>query len=116
MILFIQTFRFAAEPFFFSQKNNNNSKKIYSDVMSLFTAITTTIFLIVIIFYDLFIKFIGNDYHDERGFYVVSILLLANIFLGIYYNLSIWYKLTDKTKYGAYISIFGAIITIGLNF
>ena len=63
-----------------------------------------------------FIKgFLGSEYHDERGFLVVSILLLANLFLGIYYNLSIWYKLTDKTKYGAYLAIFGALITITLN-
>ena len=61
-------------------------------------------------------EFLGKDYHDERGFLVVSILLLANLFLGIYYNLSIWYKLTEKTKYGAYLSIFGAIITLALNF
>jgi O-antigen/teichoic acid export membrane protein len=115
MIMFIQTFRFAAEPFFFSQQKTKNARKIYADVMAIFTAITTTIFLIVIIFYDIFIQFLGEGYRDERGFYVVSILLLANIFLGIYYNLSIWYKLTDKTKYGAYLSMFGAIITVVLN-
>ena len=67
-------------------------------------------------FYDIIKGFLGSEYHDERGFLVVSILLLANLFLGIYYNLSIWYKLTEKTKYGAYLSIFGAIITLSLNF
>ena len=116
MVLFIQTFRFAAEPFFFAQQNRSNSKKIYADVMKYFVIITTTIFLIVVIFYDYIKYFIGKEYHDERGFLVVSILLLANLFLGIYYNLSVWYKLTDKTKYGAKISIFGALITIALNF
>ncbi len=116
MILFIQTFRFAAEPFFFAQQNKHNSKKIYADVMRVFTAIVTTIFLFMVIFYDIIIRFVGEEFRDERGFHIVSILLLANIFLGLYYNLSIWYKLTDKTKYGAYISIFGAIITIVLNF
>jgi O-antigen/teichoic acid export membrane protein len=116
MILFIQTFRFAAEPFFFAQEKEGNSRKIYADVMKYFTIIMVIIFLGVTIFYDVIKGFLGTEYHDERGFLVVSILLLANLFLGIYYNLSIWYKLTEKTKYGAYLSIFGAIITLSLNF
>jgi len=116
MTLFIQTFRFAAEPFFFSQEKEGNSRKIYADVMKYFTIIMAVIFLGVTIFYDIIKGFLGTEYHDERGFLVVSILLLANLFLGIYYNLSIWYKLTEKTKYGAYLSIFGAIITLALNF
>jgi len=116
MTLFIQTFRFAAEPFFFAQQKEGNSRKIYADVMKYFTIIMAIIFLGVTIFYDVIKGFLGSEYHDERGFLVVSILLLANLFLGIYYNLSIWYKLTEKTKYGAYLSIFGAIITLGLNF
>ncbi|MDA9227835.1 polysaccharide biosynthesis C-terminal domain-containing protein [Flavobacteriales bacterium] len=116
MILFIQTFRFAAEPFYFSQEREHNSRKIYADVMKYFIIVTSFIFLIVTTFYDFFINFLGSKYHDERGFLVVSILLFANFFLGIYYNLSIWYKLTEKTKYGAYIAIFGASITIILNF
>jgi len=116
MILFIQTFRFAAEPFFFAQEKEGNSRKIYADVMKYFTIIMAIIFLGVTIFYDVIKGFLGTEYHDERGFLVVSILLLANLFLGIYYNLSIWYKLTEKTKYGAYLSIFGAVITLSLNF
>jgi O-antigen/teichoic acid export membrane protein len=116
MILFIQTFRFAAEPFFFAQEKEKNNKKIYADVMKYFTIIMAIIFLGVTIFYEFIKGFLGSEYHDERGFLVVSILLLANLFLGIYYNLSIWYKLTEKTKYGAYLSIFGAIITLALNF
>ena len=116
MTLFIQTFRYAAEPFFFSQHKSNDNKKVYADVMKYFTIIMIVIFLGVTIFYDFVIGFLGESYHDERGFLVVSILLLANLFLGIFYNLSIWYKLTEKTKYGAYLSIFGAIITLTLNF
>ena len=115
MILFIQTFRFAAEPFYFSQEREHNSRKIYADVMKYFIIVTSFIFLIVTTFYDFFINFLGSKYHDERGFLVVSVLLFANFFLGIYYNLSIWYKLTEKTRYGAYIAIFGASITIVLN-
>ena len=116
MILFIQTFRFAAEPFFFAQERNANSKKVYADVMKFFIIVISFIFLIVTTFYNFFIGFLGSEYHDDRGFVVVSILLLANFFLGIYYNLSIWYKLTEKTIFGAYLSFFGAIITIALNF
>ncbi|MAW21414.1 MAG: polysaccharide biosynthesis protein [Flavobacteriales bacterium] len=116
MLLFIQTFRFAAEPFFFSHHKEKDDRKVYADVMKYFTIVTIIIFLSVTIFYDFVIGFLGKSYHDERGFVVVSILLLANLFLGVYYNLSIWYKLTEKTKFGAYISIFGAIITLSLNF
>ena len=116
MMLFIQTFRFAAEPFFFAQEKEGNGKNIYADVMKYFTIIMAIIFLGVTIFYEFIKGFLGSEYHDERGFLVVSILLLANLFLGIYYNLSIWYKLTEKTKFGAYLSIFGAIITLALNF
>ena len=115
MILFIQTFRFAAEPFYFSQEREHNSRKIYADVMKYFIIVTSFILLVVTTFYDFFINFLGSKYHDERGFLVVSLLLFANFFLGIYYNLSIWYKLTEKTRYGAYIAIFGASITIILN-
>ena len=116
MILFIQTFRFAAEPFYFAQEREKNSKKIYADVMKYFVIVLSIIFLIVTTFYDFFIKFLGSNYHDDRGFIVVSILLLANFFLGIYYNLSIWFKLTEKTIYGAYIAIFGALITLAGNY
>ena len=116
MILFIQTFRFAAEPFYFAQERTLNSKKIYADVMKYFVVVISIIFLLVTTFYDFFINFLGSNYHDERGFLVVSILLLANFFLGIYYNLSIWFKLTEKTIYGAYIAIFGANVTLIGNY
>ena len=115
MILFIQTFRYAAEPFFFSQEKEENAKKNYAIVMKYFVIVTAVIFLTVTVFYDLIKGFLGSQFHDERGFVVVSLLLLANMFLGIYYNLSIWYKLTEKTKYGAYMSITGATLTIILN-
>tara|TARA_B100000674_G_scaffold357403_1_gene300319 strand:+ start:5292 stop:6695 length:1404 start_codon:yes stop_codon:yes gene_type:complete len=115
MTLFIQTFRYAAEPFFFSQAKSENNVNIYAQVLNYFVITTATIFLFVIIYFDVAIKFVGEDFRDDRGFLVVSILLLANMFLGIYYNLSIWYKLIDKTYYGAILSIFGAVITIILN-
>ena len=116
IVLFIQTFRFAAEPFFFAQEKEKNSRKVYAVVMKFFVIITSFIFLVVTMLYDFIIIFLGNSYHDDRGFVTVSILLAANLFLGIYYNLSVWYKLSEKTKYGAYLSIFGALITVSLNF
>tara|TARA_B100001250_G_scaffold66268_1_gene52707 strand:+ start:3300 stop:4730 length:1431 start_codon:yes stop_codon:yes gene_type:complete len=115
MALFVQTFRFAAEPFFFEQHKQKKDRKIYAEVMHYFIIVMIFIFLTVTIFYDFIILFLGSSYHDERGFLVVSILLLANLFLGVFFNLSIWYKLIDKTIFGAYLSIFGATITLSLN-
>lgn len=112
--LFIQAFRFAAEPFFFQHEKHQNKEKIYSKVMTYFVIVITFIFLVITQNLDIFKWFIPNEEYWE-GLKVVPILLLANIFLGIYFNQSIWYKLADKTKYGAYISIIGAIITIILN-
>lgn len=116
MTLFIQTFRFAAEPFFFAQEKEQNAKNVYADVMKYFTIITATIFLLVMIYFDLVQQFIGASFHDPRGQIIVPVLLFANLFLGIYYNLAIWFKLTGKTRYGAYLSLFGAIVTLGVNF
>lgn len=115
MTLFVQTFRFAAEPFFFAQEKEKNAKAVYASVMKYFTIVTAFIFLSVTIYYDLVKQFIGSDFHDDRGAIIVPILLLANLFLGLYYNLSVWYKLTEKTLFGAYMSLFGAGITIVLN-
>ena len=115
MILFTQTFRFAAEPFFFAHEKKHNAKKIYADVLKYFTILSSLIFLIVTLYIDVFVYFIGEDFHNEEGFKVIPILLLANLFLGVYYNLSIWYKLTERTSFGAYISIFGAFITVLVN-
>ena len=84
--------------------------------MKYFTIITAVIFLIVTLYYDFIKGFLGKMFNEHPdGFSVVVILLLANLLLGIYYNLSIWYKLTGKTIYGAYLSVFGAGITIILN-
>lgn len=115
MTLFVQTFRFAAEPFFFAQEKEKNAKAVYASVMKYFTIVTAFIFLSVTIYYDLVKQFVGSDFHDDRGAIIVPILLLANLFLGLYYNLSVWYKLTEKTLFGAYMSLFGAGITIVLN-
>lgn len=113
MTIFIQAFRFAADPFFFAKAREQNAKQIYADVMKYFVIICSFIFLIVTLYIDVIKYFVGEKYYE--GLPIVPILLIANMCLGIYYNLSIWYKLTDKTSFGAYISIIGAIITTVLN-
>lgn len=113
MTLFIQSFRFAADPFFFSQAKQENAKQIYADVMKYFVIVCAFIFLCVMLYIDAVKYFVGDKYYS--GLPVVPILLMANMCLGIYYNLSIWYKLTDRTNFGAYISVFGAAVTVILN-
>ncbi len=113
MTLFIQMFRYAAEPFFFSQAKEKDAKEIYAKVMKFFVIFGLLIFLFVMLYIDAIKYFIGADYRS--GLKIVPIILLANLFLGVIYNLSVWYKLTNKTKFGAYIALIGAGITILLN-
>jgi O-antigen/teichoic acid export membrane protein len=103
-----------AEPFFFNQMKNEDRNVIYVKVMNLFVATVCLVFLFVSLNIDLFKHFIQNKSYWV-GLPVVPILLLANVFLGIYYNQSIWYKLSGKTQYGAYIALIGAALTIGIN-
>ncbi len=113
MTIFIQTFRYAAEPFFFSHAKNKGAEQLYADVMKYFVIACAAIFLITLLYLDIVKFFVGKNYWD--GLPIVPILLLANWFLGIYFNLTVWYKLTNKTGYGAGISIFGAVLTIVFN-
>ena len=113
MALFIQMFRYAAEPFFFAESDKKDAKKTYSEVMTYFVIFTLFIFLGVTLFIDVFKYFIGPNFW--AGLMIVPIILAAKLFLGIFYNLSVWYKLTNKTLYGATIAVTGAIITIVLN-
>jgi len=113
--LMIQAFRYAAEPFFFSQEKEAGSRVLFAKVMTGFVWVLSGTFLFVMLYIDVFRYLIPNrDYWE--GLRIVPILLLANIFLGMYYNQSVWYKLTGKTGYGAAIAIFGAAITLGVNF
>ena len=113
MTIFIQAFKYAAEPFFFSKANDFDAKKAYSDIMNIIVIICSIMFLGIMLYIDIIQYFVGPDY--RVGLKIVPILLLANLFSAILYNLSIWYKLSDKTIYGAFISIFGAFITVTLN-
>ncbi|MFM7216460.1 MAG: oligosaccharide flippase family protein [Bacteroidota bacterium] len=114
MTLFVQTFRYAADPFFFSQAGNEDAKFTYSRVLTWFVAACAFIFLGVMLYMDVVQHFIGEKFRS--GLAVVPILLLANLCLGVYLNVSIWYKLSGKTVWGAWFSVVGAIITLALNF
>lgn len=115
--ILIQAFRMAAEPFFFKQKGEENAQKVYARVMKFFVIACCFMFLFISLFIDLFGWFFITINRPlwVQGLQIVPLLALGNIFLGVYYNLSIWYKLTDKNNYGAMITIAGALITIGLN-
>lgn len=112
--ILLQAYRYAAEPFFFSQMKNLDRNKVYSQIMNVFIAFVCGVFLLVTLNLDIFKYFIQNESYWV-GLQVVPILLMANIFLGIYYNQSIWYKLSGKTKFGAYIALSGAGLTIIIN-
>ncbi|MCF8357520.1 MAG: polysaccharide biosynthesis C-terminal domain-containing protein [Prolixibacteraceae bacterium] len=111
--MFIQAFRFAFEPFFFSQTDEQGSKKIYALVMKYFSIFGMVIFLGISTFIDLIMKIVSVQYREGAG--VVPIILLANFFMGIYFTLSLWYKITDKTRYGAFMGILGSAVTIVAN-
>ena len=111
----VQAFRMGAEPFFFKQSSEENAPKTYARVMKFFVITLCIMFLGVVLYIDIWKLFIRNP-NMYAGLKVVPILLIANMFLGVYYNLSIWYKLSNKTMAGAWITLLGAVITIGINF
>ena len=113
MTIFIQAFKYAAEPFFFRKAKDKDAKETYAEVMTAFVLVCSVIFVGIMLYIDIVQYFVGETY--RVGLPIVPILLMANLFLGIFYNLSIWYKLTGQTKFGAYIALFGAAITLGLN-
>jgi O-antigen/teichoic acid export membrane protein len=115
LIVFIQTFRFAAEPFFFNYEKEKDSKTVFADIMKYFVLFCLVIFIGTLANLQIIKYFIPNESYWV-GLNVVPIILLANLFVGIYINLSIWYKLSGKTMYGAYIIVIGSLITILLNF
>ena len=114
--IFIQVFRLAAEPFFFNQSGRDDARKIYARVMKFFVIACCFMFLGVVLFLDAWKLLIAYKFKEyAEGIHIVPILTMAGVFLGIYYNLSVWYKLTDRNLSGAYITIAGAVITIIMN-
>ena len=113
--LAVQAFRMGAEPFFFKQSTETNAPKVYARVMKFFVITLCFMFLFVMLYLNLWKLFIRNPKMWD-GLKVVPVLLLANMFLGIYYSLSVWYKLGNKTMAGAWITFIGAIITLIINY
>ena len=115
MMLFATAYRLGIEPFFFSQSKTKDATKNYAKILEFFVICGALILLIVVVFVDVLkLILIPNEAYWE-AMKVVPILLLAYLFLGIYHNLSVWYKITDRTKFGAYISVIGAGITLLVN-
>lgn len=114
--IFIQVFKMGAEPFFFNQAKEKNAPETYARIMKLFVIICSLIFLTIAMNLDILVLLISSGHKEyAEGISIVPILTLANIFLGIYYNLAIWYKLKDQTMKGALITFLGVVLTIVLN-
>ncbi|WP_297085981.1 polysaccharide biosynthesis C-terminal domain-containing protein [uncultured Draconibacterium sp.] len=113
MNMFIQAFRYAFEPFFFAREGSKDDPKVYAAILKYFVVFGLLIFLGMTLFIDVIKVIVDSQYH--QGLKVVPIILMANLFYGMYFTLSLWYKLTDKTRFGAYMALTGAAITLGLN-
>lgn len=113
MNLFVQAFNYAAEPFFFRQSAVSQDKAIYADVARAFALVGSLAFIGIMFYLELIQSFLGEDYREGLG--ILPILLVANFFLGLYYNFSIGYKLTDQTRWAGYIALLGTIITLVIN-
>lgn len=113
MTMFTQAFRYAYEPFIFAQKKDRNSLDTYADAMKYYILIALFIFLGMVLYMDIFKYIIQRSYWV--GLKVVPVVMFSFIFQGIFFNLSLWYKLTDKTMFGAWFSILGTVIMVLLN-
>jgi O-antigen/teichoic acid export membrane protein len=114
MSLTVQAFRFAAEPFFFSKVADKNSPELFARVNHYFVVVACTIMIGICLNLEWLKYFINANYWE--GLSIVPVLLMGQVFLGIYYNVSIWFKITDKTQFGTYITIGGALLTVALNY
>ena len=113
MTMFTQAFRYAYEPFIFAQHKDKDNRESYATAMKYFIILALFIFLAVIFYIDILKHFVGPEYFE--GIHVVPIVMMGEIFFGIYFNLSLWYKLIDKTYYGAIFSITGCIVIVVIN-
>ena len=113
MVMFTQAFRYAYEPFIFAQNKGEDKRVAYAEAMKYFIIFGLFIFLGVMFYLEILRYFIDPDYFS--GLQVVPIVMIAELFFGIFFNLSLWYKLTDKTQWGAYFSLFGLAITLTIN-
>ena len=113
MAMLTQAFRFAYEPFVFGKSRDKDNLQMYAQAMKFFIIFTLLAYLAVLFYLDVLKFIIGRDYWP--GLRVVPIVMAAEIFMGIYFNLSFWYKLTDQTKWGAWFSLVGCIVLVLLN-
>ena len=113
MAMFTQAFRFAYEPFVFGKSKEKDNRQMYAQAMKFFIIFTLLAFLTVMFYLDILRYVIGRDYWE--GLKVVPIVMAAEMFMGVYFNLSFWYKLTDETKWGAYFSLTACTIVILMN-
>ena len=113
MALITQAFRFAYEPIVFGSAKDKNSKELYAKSMKFFVIFTLLAFLCVMGYIDIFKYLVGDKFREGLG--IVPIVMMAEIFMGIYFNLSFWYKLIDKTIYGAWFSLAGCAVLFGVN-
>lgn len=114
LLIFIQMFRYAAEPYFFNKSKEKDSKRQYAALMNIFVGVVLFMGLIILLFLDIFQYFIGANFRE--GLFVVPYIVLAYVFSGILFNLSVWYKLTNMTFYALIIMLVGATITVVINF
>ena len=110
MVMFTQAFRFAYEPFIFAKNKSEDNRKSYAEAMKYFIIFSLLIFLGVMFYLDILKYFVAPDYYP--GLKVVPIVMLGELFFGIYFNLSLWYKLSDQTQWGAYFSTLGCVVTV----
>ena len=115
MTLFSTAYKLAIEPFFFSEADKKNSKKNYALVLETFVIIGSSILVLVVVSLDILKQIFIGDPEYWKAMYIVPIILFANFCLGIYQNLSVWYKVTDMTRFAAYISVIGATLTLLIN-
>ena len=113
MSLFIQMFRFAAEPFFFQRASDRGSKALYAKVMEYFTAFCGLAFLCVMLYIDVISLILGRDFREGIG--IVPIMLVSYMFLGMLFNVSMWYKLSGRTSMAIYITLAGLVVTVAVN-
>lgn len=116
MTLFTTAFRLGIEPYFFKHFNSIKPQYHYARILEAFVALGTSMLLVVIVGADFIKQILISDAAYWEAMWIVPFILLANLCLGVYHNLSVWYKVTDRTKFGAYFSLSGAVLTLGINF
>ena len=114
MNLYIMAFRLGAEPFFFNHSDQKDARTTYARILNYFIIVGALVFLGIVVFIDILKQLFINEEYWE-AIIIVPIVLLANLFLGVYHNLAIWYKLTDKTRYAMVFSLVGAFLTVIVN-